>query len=90
MIKIPRESVVPIYARITDADDPDTDVRPVELAVAKTPARPTVWVSALFDEDDNAYYLTGSLPPGKYRLFAKVSDAPFAPVIESDEFFRIT
>jgi hypothetical protein len=47
--------------------------------------RPVTWVAATILDGETGFMLTGR-PVGSYRVWAKVSDSPEAPVIDCGTF----
>lgn len=84
--RIPRESVEWIGPVVLTGD-----VAPIELALIPQGARPTSadWKSPEILGGQSGYLVSG-LAPGRYSLWAKVSDTPEIPVFDDVVLVVIT
>ena len=82
-LKIVQGSIEYIYAELSA--DRMLDDQAISMAVT-TAASPGSWVAASWVGEPGFYreariLLDGSLTPGRYNVFARISDQPEAPII---------
>lgn len=73
---VPRESVELVALDVKVDGAATTNY---QVAVTQGDARPSVWVAPAVAGPDHGY-MTGSLTPGLWRLWVKVTDSPEIPV----------
>ncbi len=80
MSTYPRESVELVPVTVTV--DGVATTAGVTLALTTDRARPTTWSAPTVIGPASGWLLDGTLTPGLYRLWARVSSAPETPVVE--------
>ena len=82
--RYPRESIELVPTTVTL--DGTAIVSGFELALTTGDARPTTWEAPDVAGTTSGYLLPGTLTPGAYTLWARVTDAPEVPVIALGAF----